>query len=314
MDGESTLISDKKITIATLTFVDGIANGPCILYDKWGSKYFVGSFVNGYRQGKGKEYDEKGNLVYEGFFDEGKRLLRMAEMSGYWKKYDDSNQLISVCRKDGNGENDGLCYYFDKNGEISKLSEWHGGIETPYNGYFKIYYEPHSKWIEGYYENGRLLNMVRLSEMNGYWLEYDEGNHLKSICKKDRNGRYEGICYFYENDIMVRISEWHEGREQKYVGYIKLFDKPHNQWIEGYYNEGQIMRLFPMGGMTGYWKEMDENNNLTHICEIDKQGKHSGICYNFENDVLKGISRWKEGIERAFNGYFNYYNEKQYKE
>ena len=313
MDGESTLISDKKIIIATLTFVDGIANGPCTLYDKWGSKYFVGSFVNGYRQGRGKEYDEKGNLVYDGCFDEGKRLVRMAEMSGYWKKYDDSNQLISVCRKDSNGENDGLCYYYDNNGEISKLSEWYGGIETPYNGYIEIYDEPHSKWIEGYYENGRFLNMARLSEMDGYWLEYDEGNHLKSICKKDRNGRYEGICYFYENDIMMRISEWHEGREQKYAGYIKLYDKPHNQWIEGYYNEGQIMRLFPMRRMTGYWKEMDENNNLIHICEIDKQGKHSGICYNFENDVLKGISRWEEGIERIFNGYFKYYDEKQYK-
>ena len=311
MDGESTLISDKKITIATLTFVDGIANGPCILYDKWGSKYFVGSFVNGYRQGKGKEYDEKGNLVYEGCYEEGKRLERMTEMNGYWKKYDDSNQLIRVCRKDSNGENNGLCYYYDNQGEISKLSEWHGGNETPYNGYFKIYDEPHSKWIEGYYENGRFLNMVRLSEMDGYLLEYDEGNHLKSICKKDRNGRYEGICYFYENDIMVRISEWHEGREQKYVGYIKLFDKPHNQWIEGYYKEGQIMRLFPMKGMTGYWKEIDENNNLIHICEIDKQGTHSGICYNFENDVLQGISRWEEGIEMAFNGYYNYYDEKQ---
>ena len=313
MDGESTLISEKKIIIATLTFVDGIANGSCIIYDVHGHKFFKGNMVNGYRQGRGKEYDEKGNLVYEGCFDEGKRLVRMAEMSGYWKKYDDSNQLISVCRKDSNGENDGLCYYYDNNGEISKLSEWHGGNETPYNGYIKIYDEPHSKWIEGYYENGRFLNMVRLSEMDGYWLEYDEGNHLKSICKKDRNGRYEGICYYYENDIMMRISEWHEGREQKYVGYIKLYDKPHNQWIEGYYNEGQIMRLFPMRRMTGYWKEMDENNNLIHICEIDKHGKHSGICYNFENDVLKGISRWEEGIERIFNGYFKYYDEKQYK-
>ena len=102
----------------------------------------------------------------------------------------------------------------------------------------------------------------------------------------------------------MRISEWHEGGERKYVGYIKLFDKPRNQWIEGYYNEGQIMRLFPMRRMTGYWKEMDENNNLIHISNIDKQGKHSGICYNFENDVLKGISHWEEGIERAFNGFF----------
>ena len=313
MDGESTLISDKKIIIATLTFVGGIANGPCSINDMHGVQFFKGNMVNGYRQGRGKEYDEKGKLVYEGCYDEGKRLERMAEMSGYWKKYDDSNQLISVCRKDSNGENDGLCYYYDKNGEISKLSEWHGGIETPYNGYFEIYDEPHSKWIEGYYENGRFINMVRLPEMNGYWLEYDKGNHLKSICKKDQYGRYEGICYFYENDIMVRISEWHEGREQKYVGYIKLFDKPHNQWIEGYYNEGQIMRLFPIKGMIGYWKEMDENNNLIHISKIDKQGKHSGICYNFENDVLKGISRWEEGIERIFNGYFKYYDEKQSK-
>ena len=29
MDGESTLISEKKITNASLTFVDGLANGPC---------------------------------------------------------------------------------------------------------------------------------------------------------------------------------------------------------------------------------------------------------------------------------------------
>ena len=78
-------------------------------------------------------------------FDGGKRLERMAEISGYWKKYGDSNRLIRVCRKDGNGENDGLCFYYDNNGEISKLSKWHGGIETPYNGYFEIYDEKQSK-------------------------------------------------------------------------------------------------------------------------------------------------------------------------
>ena len=36
MAGESTLISDKKNIIATLTFVDGYANGFCTLYDVHG--------------------------------------------------------------------------------------------------------------------------------------------------------------------------------------------------------------------------------------------------------------------------------------
>ena len=98
-DGESTLISEKKITVATFTFIDGIANDPCTLYDKWGTIYVDSSIINGYRHDRGREYDEKGKLVYECCYDEGKRLERLEEMSGYWKKYGDSNRLISVCRK-----------------------------------------------------------------------------------------------------------------------------------------------------------------------------------------------------------------------
>ena len=65
MDGESTLISDKKIIIATLTFVDGLANGPCSIYDMHGVQFFKGNMVNGYRQGRGKEYDERNEWLLE---------------------------------------------------------------------------------------------------------------------------------------------------------------------------------------------------------------------------------------------------------
>ena len=65
MDGESKLLSDKDVLVAKLTFVDGIANGPCTLYDENGALFFEGSFVNGYRQGKGKEY-ENDIVVYAG--------------------------------------------------------------------------------------------------------------------------------------------------------------------------------------------------------------------------------------------------------
>ena len=332
MNGESTLISNKNIIIATLTFVDGIANGPCTLYDEDGVLFFEGYFVNGYRQGRGKEYDSEGRLVNQGLYEKGKRLYEMSEMSGYWKEYDENTILQCVYRKDSDGNNNGVCFYYE-NGVVSRLTEWNNGKETPYNGYFRLYDEPNYKWIEGefkngirngyskeydrygkiqfdgYCENGKQLNMVRLSEMDGYWLEYDEGNHLKSICKKDNEGRYEDICYFYEENKLIRISKWHEGIETPFSGYFKIYDEPQKTWIDGFYVEGKILKLYPMKEMNGYWKELDENDTLIHICEIDENGKYNGICYYFENGKMKEISRWEEGKEESFNGYFKYYDE-----
>ena len=331
MDGESTLLSDKNVLVANLTFVDGIANGPCTIYDEWNSLYFEGSFVNGYRQGKGKEY-EKEKLVYEGLYEKGKKLVKMTEMEGYWKEYDNSKNLQSVCKKDDEGKNNGVCFFYE-NGEISRLSEWHEGRETPYNGYFKLFDETDRKWIEGeykdgvrngesreydenggmmfegYYENGKKLNMVRLDEMDGYWKEYDDDSNLKSICKKDKEGRYEGICYFYENGTMTRVSEWHVGREYPFIGYFKLFDEPHSKWIDGFYNEGRILHFSPMAEMDGYWKEYDDSGSLIHICKIDDKGNYNGICYIFENGILQGICRWEEGDRKVpYNGYYKVYD------
>ena len=53
--------------------------------------------------------------MYAGRYDQGESLERMAEISGYYKYYDERNQLIYVRIKDNNDENDGFCYYFDNN-------------------------------------------------------------------------------------------------------------------------------------------------------------------------------------------------------
>ena len=330
MDGESRLFSEKNVLVAKLTFVDGIANGPCTLYDENGALFFEGSFVNGYRQGKGKEY-ENDIVVYEGLFEKGKKLVKMTEMDGYWKEYDNSKNLHSVCKKDEEGRNDGVCFFYE-NGEISRLSEWHEGKETPFNGHFRLYDETNRKWIEGeykdgvrngesreydengikvfegYYENGKKSNMARLDEMPGYWKEYDENNYYKSICKKDKYGRYEGVCYFYENGTVNKISEWRDGREYPFHGYFKFYDAYHSNWLDGFYYEGRILNFSPMTEMEGFWKEYDTNGNLIHICEIDDKGNYNGVCYNFENGLLRGICRWERGREVPFNGYYKVYN------
>ena len=309
MHGKSRLVSDKNVLVGILTFVEGQINGFCTIYDEWGILFYEGNFVNGYRQGKGKEYDKNGKLEYEGFYEKGKKLRRMEEMDNYWKEYDENEKLRGVYKKDREGNNDGICYFY-KDNRLIKISKWENGKEIDYSGYFKLYDEPHKTWIEGYSLEGVVLNMTRLSEMEGYWKEYDNENNLISICKRNENGQYEGICYFYENDRLIKISKWENGKESDFTGYVKLYDEPHKTWIEGFYIEGKIRKLISMKRMKGYWKEYDnENDKLVHLCEIDEKGNYNGMCYSFENDRLTKISKWENGKEIDYSGYFKLYDE-----
>ena len=58
MEGESCIYSKDNVLMAKLTFVDGVATGPCSIYNN-GYLFFSGYFENGYREGRGKEYEEK---------------------------------------------------------------------------------------------------------------------------------------------------------------------------------------------------------------------------------------------------------------
>ena len=301
MHGESTLLSDKNVLIATLEFVEGVANGPCKIYDEWGTLFFEGSFVNGYRQGKGKEYDEKGKLVYEGLYERGRKLVKMTEMEGYWKEYDDSMNLISVCRKDVEGRNNGVCFFF-QNGSIAKISEWHEGREYPFLGYFKLYDELHNRWIDGFYNEGRIFNYSPMTEMEGFWKEYDTNGNLIHICEIDGKGNHNGICYNFVNGILRGVCHWKEGRKTPYNGYYKVYNTFQNQWMEGYYENGKRLNMVRLDEMNGYWKEYDENDNLKSICKKDKYGRYEDICYFYENGSITKISEWHEGIEISLSG------------
>lgn len=125
MNGESYIFSDKGIHIATLTFVDGIASGPCTINDDSGLSWFGGRFENSYCHGINKEYDKNGNVTFEGFYERGKklRIYRMEEMEGYWKEIDEDNTLIRICEKDDEDLNDGMCNLYN-NGAISRISYW----------------------------------------------------------------------------------------------------------------------------------------------------------------------------------------------
>ena len=131
INGKSKIISPDKVVIASLVFVDGVACGPCKLYDEMGILYFKGYLENGLRQGRGTEYDENRRIVFDGFFEKGKKrkIVPMDNFKQYWIEYDENDDIINIGQRDENGQLKGKCYFYRNNGEISRISEWDEGNE-----------------------------------------------------------------------------------------------------------------------------------------------------------------------------------------
>ena len=284
MDGESNIYSKKNILMASLTFVEGVACGPCTIY-KNGFVYYRGYFENGYREGRGQEYDRNGEIISDGFYSKGKKLNieRLEEMGkDYWKEYDENGKLIRICQKDDYGNNAGYCYYYDNKGKnLDRLSHFENGVESLYSGKFKLYDEPTKLWFEGNFENGyregrgqeygrngkmisdgfyskgNKLKIERLEEMGkeDYWKEYDENGKLIRICQKDKAGNNDGMCYYYDNEgkNLDRLSHFENGVESLYSGKFKLYDEPAKLWFEG---------IFENGYREGRGQEYDRNGKM----------------------------------------------------
>ena len=131
LEGKATLKNPQKKVIATFTYVESEMTGQCKIYYESGKLYFSGYLLKGYRHGLGREYDSKGNLIFEGYYDSGDRnesITRVEYMDGYWEERDYSGFTRSVCRKDVFGNNEGLCYFYN-NGYLDRASYCHDNTE-----------------------------------------------------------------------------------------------------------------------------------------------------------------------------------------
>ena len=330
----------RLLNISARNAKSGEKEGICYYYDENDEishivevKEGVENEYNGYC----KLYDEPHKTWLECFCVRGKRrmnLIRLNEMEGYWKEYDENGRLLNISARNAeSGEKEGICYYYNENDKISHIVEVKEGIENEYNGYCKLYDDPHKSWFEGFVKNGRRMNLIRSNEMEGYWKEYDEKGKLLNISARNgKSGEKEGICYYYdENGNMSHIVEVKEGIEKEYNGYCKLYDEPHKSWFEGFvengirhgkgkeydslknevtevfFDDGKKLKIEIDNKNKGYRKEYDEQDHLVSICKRDENGRFYGICYRYDaNGKISRISEWKDGKEttliKTFNG------------
>ena len=214
LNGKATLKTMKNTIIAEFEYRSNELKGECKLYYDSGELYFEGNLEDGYRQGLGKEYDKNGNVIFEGCFEKGCRgnhCERMDGMEGYWKELDGNGNVISICKRNENGMNEGLCYYFES-GSLDRVSIWENNEEISIVYRFKngkmIEYNEGVKCFEGYYEGS-----IEKGFSRKYGEEYD--NEGKNVIYEGEflNGKRHGFGTAYDDnsDEIDYYAEWVRG-------------------------------------------------------------------------------------------------------
>ena len=117
---------------------------------------FEGEYLNGEKNGKGKEYNEEGELIFEGEYLNGKkwngkiyeyhwngidRVIKLEKGKGSIKKYY-SNGKLKLEYEYLNGEKNGIRKEYYENGQLEYEAPYLNGVKNGIS--------------EGYYDNGKL--------------------------------------------------------------------------------------------------------------------------------------------------------------
>ena len=231
LNGKATLKTENNTIIAEFEYQSNEIKGQCKLYYDSGELYFEGNFENGYRQGFGKEYDKNGNVIFEGRFEKGCRVRqyeRMDGMEGYWKELDGNGNVISICHKNENGMNEGLCYFY-KAGLLDRASIWENNEEIAILYRFEkdimIEYKDGVKCFEGYYEGSIETGFSRVSGK-----EYDQDGQNVIYDGEFENGKRHGLGTSFKNNIIEYDGEWVKGQHKSLYAMVNLI-LPSVSWL-----------------------------------------------------------------------------------
>ena len=238
---------------------------------------YEGEYLNGKRNGKGKEYNKKGQLIYEGEYSNGKRHGKGKE---YWNTYD---FILIFEGKFSNGHKwDGKEYFKYIDGKEEIISEMKNG-----QGFIKKYYEYRNdvSQIEGEYKNGK---------MNG----------------KGKECYYD--CCIHCGSRIIFEGEYKNGKRWNGKGcdaskYNLINGKGYMEEIRpDYYFEGEYLN----GEKNGKGKEYDIGYELIFEGEY-KNGKRNGKGKEYgeyHNILFEG--EYKNGLRsKGKEYYFHIYNE-----
>ena len=210
---------EKDILIFEGEYLNGEKNGKGKEYDFDGKLKFEGEYVNNRKNGKGKEYNSQGNLIFEGEY--------LYDHKRFGKEFENAHLIYE-------GE-----YLYDKkwNGKVYDIK---GNIYELSNGYGKIkeYSEKNSELL---IFDGEFINGIKKGIYKEYSFKYNGEYYLEfegEYYNEERNGK--GKQYYTYSDKLKFEGEYKngfqngKGREYNEKGEI-IFEGEFksNKWWNG---------------------------------------------------------------------------------
>ena len=235
---------------------------------------FEGKYLNGERNGKGKEFNDKGKLSFEGEYINGKRW----NGNGY-----DINNNIIYTLKNGNG----LIKEYISNGNLKFEGEYLNGEK---HGIGKEYNDDGELKFEGEYLNGK---------KNGFGIKYGFYGNVQFKGEYLNDSKWNGNGYDIDRGMVYTIKNGKGMIRKYYVGINRCLR------LEGEYLNGQL---------NGKVKQYNYNGKLMFEGEYlngEKSGK--GIEYNYSGKIrFKGeylYNAKRKGKEYSHKGILEYEGE-----
>ena len=121
------------------------------------------------------------------------------------------------------------------------------------------------------------MNIVVVKEMKGYFKELNEKGELISICHKNKKYENDGICYFYSNGIINKVSKWKDGKE---ISIIKKFDGlTMSEFVNGImiYKGGYLNNIESDYARHGMGEEYGRKGKIVYEGEYDNGKRPSNM-------------------------------------
>ena len=237
--------------------------------------HFEGEILEGKKHGKGKEYDYKNRIIFEGEYFKGERW------NGKVKEYDNNGGIINE-KEYFNGK------IIEDNNEKLNLNE------NKIVSFIKEFFEESDKLrFEGEYLNDEKWNGImynkddnfKIEIKNGNWNLNDSNFKIKYLGKgqyiiQNKNGR----AYEYDNGYLLYEGKYlndkrnGNGIEYDNDGKILFFGEYKNgeRW------NGKIKEL-----INNYWEEIEFEGEYINGEKIGK-GKYSFSAYSDEKYIYEG--------------------------
>lgn len=295
--GEMISYHPTGVVASKVLYENGTANGPVEVFFGCGKPTEVYAAVNDQIQGKGKVYDEFGNVLVNYTMDQSALNGPYLVFHTNGTKAGEYNYL--------NGQLDGNYTSYHKNGQIREQGLYKNGeLDGAWSGFF----ETGSKEYELTYDNGKLVGTTT------YYHETGEKASVASYQEGQAQGDYlgydeDGVLfnkYTYEKDLLK--SYQHYAKDGRILSEGASED---SMQVAAYTPHGHLMSLVtyvkgkPDGSQTYYYP----NGNVYYTIDIVDESWHGTYREYYKSGELKLKTEYINGENTGWH--YEYYRSGQ---